>query len=81
MSATTAARAAFGEVVADRLDNFLVWRGKLQRPPERLALPWPYIDALEEIGAIDWSHMNTSTGGQRIPFYRGFRVILQEEAP
>ena len=76
-AAHTAACAAFGSALAERLDAFIVWRGKLERPPERLALTWPQIDSLEEIGAIDWSHRNTPTGGERIPFYRGFLVVVQ----
>jgi hypothetical protein len=69
--------AVSGVALAERLDIFILYRGRLGRPPERLALTRPEIDALYQADLLEL-HIATATRTEPArPFYRGFPVVEQ----
>ena len=77
MSAQELHHALSGVAVAIRLDSFILARGRLGKPPERLALTRPEIDALYAADLIELHHDRTKCNGDAVPFYEGFPVVLQ----
>jgi len=70
--------AVQGVALADRLDIFILFRGRHGSPPERLALTRPEIDALYAADLLELHHRGiTADGTPPLPFYRGFPVVLQ----
>ena len=59
-----------GVALAERLDIFILYRGRHGRPPERLALTRAEIDALYLAVLLERHH-------QAPPTYRGFPVVVQ----
>ena len=54
LAAPDALDAAQSRALAERINVFLAARDAHRRPPERLALAWNEIDALETLGVLDW---------------------------
>jgi len=66
--------ALSGVALAERLDIFILYRGRHGRPPDRLALTRPEIDALYAADLLELHHREA---GDPVPFYAGFPVVLQ----
>ena len=83
MSSPELRDAVHGVALADRLDIFILYRGRLGRPPERLALSRPEIDSLYAADLIELHHRTIPADDRSpgryapVPFYRGFPVVLQ----
>ncbi len=70
MSSPELRHAVSGVALAERLDIFILWRGRHGSPPERLALTRPEIDALYSADLLELHHHGAAS-------YRGFPVVLQ----
>ncbi len=77
MSSPELRDAVHGVALADRLDIFILYRGRLGRPPERLALTRPEIDSLYAADLLELHKPHLVTPDAARPFYRGFPVVLQ----
>lgn len=77
MSSQELRHAFSGVALAQRLDIFILYRGRHGKPPERLALTRPEIDALYAADLLELQKPHLATPDAARPFYRGFPVVLQ----
>lgn len=77
MSSQELRHAVSGVALAERLDIFILYRGRLGRPPERLALTRPEIDSLYAADLIELHWPGHGINRPAVPFFHGFPVVQQ----